>query len=191
MKNPRILIRRVEYFNRKIISMKSIIFRKIKLDTAIRKGVSYVAVPVHVSDLDSFNKMKTNSDFKANVSKIRNIKHHKKLFPIINLAVDQGFFDKELLLSDNLILTSDLKEALFIQYKNWKDVFIYISKYKFLPFEKIYLPGHGVQLRVSSISFEKMDQLEYQEFYEKCLDWISDVIGVSKEVLEHERLNYL
>ncbi len=92
----------------------------------------------------------------------RNIQHHKKLFALINLAVQNwpaGEIDKDTLLGAIKIKTGHCTEL---------------------------KTQSGVMQIPKSINFESMSQEEFNPFYEQAVTIIATVLKVSPQDLERE-----
>lgn len=93
----------------------------------------------------------------------RNIQHHRKLFALLNLAVDNWPEDQPTTV-----------EALLGAIKLSTGHYDSITTAK------------GTFRIPKSINFESMDQEEFNPFYDKAMEIISRVLGVDIETLEQE-----
>jgi hypothetical protein len=104
--------------------------------------------------------------FKAKISRPRNVDHHRKFFALLDIA----FNNQE-------------------RYKNPEHLRkVYTLKagfYEVVETDKgdVYLPD--------SISFAKMDQDEFQDFYNKFLDVVVKELGSDKELIENEVKSFM
>ena len=93
----------------------------------------------------------------------RNIRHHRKLFVLLQLVVDatDHFSSKETLLDSLKVATG--------HYRNWK-------------------VGGREYLQPTSISFSAMDQDAFEAFYSSAVDMIVNYIlpGIDREDLERD-----
>jgi hypothetical protein len=93
----------------------------------------------------------------------RNIQHHRKLFALLNLAVDNWPEDQPTTV-----------EALLGAIK------LSTGHYETITTAK------GTYRIPKSINFESLDQSAFEPFYEKAVTIISTVLGVDVETLEQE-----
>jgi hypothetical protein len=157
--------------------------RKIKLDFQAYEKLKgqFVAVPKYDDDYAEFGKI--NGDFKCKVSQSRNYENHKYLFRVIEKCIENGIVER---LIDKGIISYRVYSSLFMIYKTDTEVILYLLKWFLLPLiEKVLPNGIGVK-EVQSISFEKMDNIDFLSFRAKCINWLSDVIGVESSKLMEE-----
>lgn len=154
---------------------RKIIFLKLPIYEAVKQGIVNVAVPMTSKDIDIYNKL--GSPFRASITKSRNLMHHRKFFACMGVFVDNGILDK-------FPMESSVLESLRNRFKDDVYTLVYILKYLYLPLEVEILPNGKQIERVSSISFDEMDQDKFTEFYNKCLDYCCSVIEISREQLE-------
>lgn len=93
----------------------------------------------------------------------RNINHHRKLFALLNLAVENWPYDDP-------ISTDALLGVLKISAGHFEAV----------------QTKDGISKIPKSIAFERMSQDEFDPFYKHAIDIISRVLGVDIETLEQE-----
>jgi hypothetical protein len=151
---------------------KKIIFVKVNVNEAFKNGIVNVAVPMAGEDIEVFNKL--SSPFRANITKSRNILHHRKFFAICKMMIDNAILDK-------IEIKPIVLEHLKLRFKNDCYVLVYILKWLFIPLEKKIMPDGRVFEDVSSISFDEMDQESFQSFYSKCVEYFCDVLDVTEE----------
>lgn len=132
-------------------------------------------IPLYDSDMEQKRRLKIGSDVEVDIKKARNYEFHKKFFALIRLAFDN--------LNENLqrelgIYTED---DLLIRLK------IDLKLYKVVRYENL-----GC-LALDSISFEKMDQFEFENFYRRAVNQIINVYlkGVIYPQLEEELYRFL
>lgn len=132
-------------------------------------------IPLYDSDMEQKRKLKIGSDVEVDIKKARNYKFHKRFFALLGLTFDN--------LNENLqkelgIYTED---DLLIRLK------IDLNHYKVVRYENL-----GC-IALDSISFEKMDQYEFEEFYKRAANQIINVYlkGVTYPQLEEELYRFL
>ena len=104
--------------------------------------------PAYNSDYELAKKLTLNEPFEFEYKKPRNYKFHKKFFALLNLVFEnQEQYSNLNHLRQDLIIEAGFYE---IRY-NFQAVEIYEPK---------------------SISFSKMDEVEFNELYSKCIDVI-------------------
>ena len=117
---------------------------------------------------EALKKWKQGDILRAEVSKPRNIGHHKKFFSLLNIVVDN---------QERFRNTSELLDAIKFELGH-------IDTRRKMNGEFFQVP--------KSISFAKMNQLEFDKFYSKAIDVILLHVlpGVDKSDLEQEVLGY-
>lgn len=93
----------------------------------------------------------------------RNIQHHRKLFALLNLAVDNWPGDEP-------ITVEGLLGAIKLSVGHYETVVTAKGEYR--------IP--------KSINFESMDQEQFTPFYDRAIEIISRVLGVDISTLEQE-----
>ncbi len=114
-------------------------------------------IPAYDSDYENAKKITINEPFEYEYKKPRNYKFHKKFFALLNLVYDnqERYVNIEHLRHD-LIIEAGYYE---IRY-NFQGVEVYVPK---------------------SISFSKMDEIEFNELYSKCIDVIIEYFNFNKQ----------
>ena len=123
--------------------------------------------------------------FSATVRRPRNYEHHKKLFAIIGIAVEQGVLDRDLEYQ-GLVCNWYAINAIRLKYKDDVYSLLYILKYYLLPLESVMLPDGTETHTVSSIKFEAMEQSQFEKFYTQAVSLMAGWLGISEEVLNGE-----
>jgi hypothetical protein len=119
--------------------------------------------PCTPNSIDAFEGTKKGITALLSYWKPRNIKHHRKLFALLNLVVSSGGWDYDL---DTLLH--------FVKLKSGYVSLVYVPQIK----EYIQVP--------KSISFASMPQDEFNVFYDKALNCCADLLGVSRHELDLE-----
>ncbi len=119
-------------------------------------------------DRDYLQKYKNGAMFTVAFSKApRNLKHHRKLFAILRLVVDN---------CDDFDTVEDLLRAV---------------KYELDYVYKISLLNGEHRLVTDSINFDKMDQGEFEDFYDQAVVALAKHLGVCVTELEMNSNRYL
>lgn len=125
-------------------------------------------VPVYNSDAEALKdcKLKEGKEYEVEIKRKRNYEFHKKYFSLLNLCFDnQEHFDN----------IDDLRD-----YLTCKSGF-YI---------KIPTPD-GEMIKPKSISFSKMDDIEFDRLYQRTIDIVCKLIDVSRQDLLEEIVSYM
>lgn len=131
--------------------------------------------PKYDSDREEFKKLKRNSEVVAEIKKGRNIEFHKKYFALLKLTYDN--FPEWLEDTLNVHSIEDLRTRIKI------DLGLYeVSHY-----------GNQSIIIPKSIAFDKMDETEFEKFYNMSVNHIlkNYLKGVSNEQIEEEIWKFL
>lgn len=119
------------------------------------------------SDYESFKKIPLNEIIEIEYKKQRNIKFHRKLFSLLNLAYsNQNIFDNLEDMRYCLMLECNLSE-------------IKVNK----------LTGEIFKVP-KSLQFNKMDEIEFNEVYNTIKQYICEWLGVTNEQINEEIEQY-
>lgn len=124
-------------------------------------------MPAFESDQDILRKFKTGETFEVDIKKSRNIKFHKKFFSLLNLGFDNsksGITD-----FDNYRAYATMKSGYYVIVKT--------------PDGSFAVP--------KSISFSKMDELEFGDLYKNLITFVIKDTGANEEDIEKNIINYL
>ncbi|AXF52408.1 MAG: protein of unknown function DUF1367 [Caudoviricetes sp.] len=131
------------------------------------KNLNGTLKPAYDSDYESFKKIPLNEIIEIEYKKQRNIKFHRKLFSLLNLAYsNQNIFDNLEDMRYCLMLECNLSE-------------IKVNK---LTGEMFKIP--------KSLQFNKMDEIEFNEVYNTLKQYICDWLGVTNEQINEEIEQY-
>lgn len=131
------------------------------------KNLNGTLKPAYDSDYESFKKIPLNEIIEIEYKKQRNIKFHRKLFSLLNLAYsNQNIFDNLEDMRYCLMLECNLSE-------------IKVNK---LTGEMFKIP--------KSLQFNKMDELEFNEVYNTLKQYICEWLGVTNEQINEEIEQY-
>jgi len=122
---------------------------------------------IYGSDIEKVSYIKSGQQVWCQLTKSRNLKHHKKFFAIVNCAFEsQSKFENV----DNFLSALKFEIGHYEIGRNFK--------------------GDKIPL-LKSISFAKMDQLEFEKFYCSALQILSKFIGCTVEELENNSGDYI
>jgi len=120
-----------------------------------------------VDDCKAYNLLKVGEQTELDIKTPRNIRFHNKFFALINLAfVNQELYVKQDDLREDLIIAA----GFYTTRKN------HISE--------------AVKLVADSISFAKMDDIEFGEVYNRVLDQVWSMLGGEKQDIIDELLRF-
>ena len=131
------------------------------------KNLNGTLKPAYDSDYESFKKIPLNEIIEIEYKKQRNIKFHRKLFSLLNLAYsNQNIFDNLEDMRYCLMLECNLSE-------------IKVNK----------LTGEIFKVP-KSLQFAKMDEVEFNEVYNTLKQYICEWLGVTNEQINEEIEQY-
>ena len=137
------------------------------------KNTASGLVPIYDDDFDEKKKLKIGQVYEVSIKLVRNYEFHKKYFALINYAWEY------------------LTEPQMEFYKN-KEVFRKIIEVVAGHCEKWYSPALKDWVEIpKSISFDKMDNAEFQDLYARVLDVIIISLKIDKEEFERNVANFL
>jgi len=125
-------------------------------------------IPVYNSDLEALKsaKLKENDIYEVDIKRKRNYEFHKKYFALVNLCFDN---------QETFTEFEDLRNYLTMKAG-------YVKKIE---------TGTGQMILPLSISFAKMDNIEFEQLYQKTIDVICKFIDVDEKGIMSEIINYL
>lgn len=122
--------------------------------------------PIYDFDEEKYGLIKNGEIIKAKITKARNIKFHGLFWSLIELVfVNQ----KKYKTKEDLLIEVKLKTGCYNEHITLE------GEIKFIP---------------KSISFEKMDDLEFRDFYNKTLNILGELLNVDSEKLRLEVERY-
>lgn len=126
------------------------------------------------SDAEIVRKIPEGETIKAKFVKSRNVKHHRKFFALLQIVAD------------------NLPESMPAQYENTTFLLDEI-KYQLGHVEIHHTLGGKVEHKPKSISFGKMDQVEFDEFYNRAVDVVLKYFlkEMTAEDINEEVMNFL
>lgn len=128
-------------------------------------------VPLHDSDLDLKKRLRVGSVVRCKVSNPRNYEHHKKFFALVRLTFD------------NLPLP-------LVEKWNIRNEYDMLRRFKRdLGYFTNTINEYGEhEIEYLSISFVAMEQHEFEQFYNQCIDLV--LLGIDKQDLITEIENF-
>lgn len=126
------------------------------------KTLSGNIIPAYEQDKERLKKFKAGEPFMADVTKPRNLKFHRKFFGLLNLVLENQEIYKHI---------EDLRRDITIEAGYF--------------YHRTTMLGEVVK-EPKSISFAAMDDAEFSEFYDKCINVIIQHFSFDKESLIEE-----
>lgn len=137
------------------------------------KNTASGLIPIYDDDFDEKKKLKIGQVYEVSIKLVRNYEFHKKYFALINCAWEY------------------LTEPQMEFYKN-KEIFRKIIEVVAGHCEKWYSPTLKEWVEIpKSISFDKMDNAEFQDLYSRVLDVIIISLKIDREEFERNITNFL
>lgn len=109
-------------------------------------------VPMYDSDYDEKKKLRVGENVLCDISKPRNYEFHKKFFALIRLVLDN--LPEHISDTFNIYSEEDMLDALKVDLGLYNIVYV----------------GGKQLVKVGSISFAKMDNTEFERFYNRSID---------------------
>lgn len=131
-------------------------------------------VPNYDDDYDKKLKLKIGHTYEVDIKEARNYEFHQKFFALINCSWEylnesqQKYFKNKEVFRKSMILSAGFCNVFFnLKTKSWTE-------------------------SPKSISFRKMDELEFSELYERVKDVIFEIIlqNVSEEEFTNNLINF-
>lgn len=109
-------------------------------------------IPMYDSDYDEKKKLRVGENVLCDISKPRNYEFHKKFFALIRLVFDN--LPEHIADTFNIYSEEDMLDALKVDLGLYNIVYV----------------GGKQLVKVGSISFAKMDNTEFERFYNRSID---------------------
>jgi len=137
-------------------------------------------LPAYDSDKEYYDKIGLGELREYETKKNRILGHHRKFFALLRLTLHNIPEERE-------------KEAFDVgfSFKTEEDVLYYLKLKLGLYKERMLLKSGRIAVEVDSISFSRMKQDEFQDFYSKSIDVIINLLGAEKEFIEKELINFM
>lgn len=134
----------------------------------IVKKTSTGLIPVYNSDYEALKdcRLKIGEEYEVEIKKKRNYEFHKKFFALLNLCFENQVVFETL---DDLRYYVIMKSG-------------YVKKVE---------TGSGIMHIPKSISFAKMDEIEFNKLYQNSIQVVCDLLGISEGDLLDEILNFM
>lgn len=123
-------------------------------------------VPLYPSDYDQKRKLKLGQDYELEIKNPRNVGFHRKFFALLNIGHENSSLD--------------------MPFETYRKYMLVKAGY-FTPYQT----PKGIYYDPHSISFTNMSQDEFEEVYSRVLDKVIEEIGVTKEDVEKQLINFL
>jgi hypothetical protein len=156
---------------------------KIALVKVLRTEIPFktVLIPVDEEDIKTFKNVKVGQVLYCKIQSNRSYERHKFLFRVFVVAIDNGILEK-------MVTKGIISQAILDYYmqtmKNETDVILFLSKWFLLPLEKAFFPDGKDGLKVSSISFEAMSEIDFLDFRDnKLVPWVADILEIDQQLL--------
>ena len=121
-------------------------------------------IPVSKTEYDKLQecRLKIGETYQIDIKKPRNVKFHRKFFVLINLCFEN---------QENYNNIDHLRHDLIVEAGFYEKVF----------------DLNGIEtLRARSMSFAKMDDIEFKELYNRVADVVCRFLSISNEVLAEQ-----
>lgn len=128
--------------------------------------------PVYKTDIDTWNKIPENKIYAMRYKRDRNAKHHRKLFAIANLIIQNSPEDS---MWNN--------KTAYLLIKSTEMELGYVE-------EVLHMNGE-ITFEPQSINFESWGQDEFERFYEDAITYWCSHFGYERDVLENNYEEYL
>lgn len=123
-------------------------------------------VPLYPSDFDDKRKLRLGETYQVEVTNPRNVGFHKKFFAMLNVGHENTSLDMPFETYRKYMI---VKAGFFTAYQTPK----------------------GIYYDPNSISFASMSQDEFQEVYSRVLDKVIEDVGLEREDLEKQLINFM
>ena len=123
-------------------------------------------VPLYPSDFDDKRKLRLGETYQVEVTNPRNVGFHKKFFAMLNVGHENTSLDMPFETYRKYMI---VKAGFFTAYQTPK----------------------GVYYDPNSISFASMSQDEFQEVYSRVLDKVIEDVGLDREDVERQLINFM
>ena len=123
-------------------------------------------VPLFPADFDEKRKLKLGEDYQVEVTNPRNVGYHRRFFAMLNVGHENTSLDMPF---DTYRKYMIVKAGFFTAYQTPK----------------------GVYYDPNSISFASMSQDEFEEVYSRVLDKVIEDVGLGREDVERQLINFM
>ena len=123
-------------------------------------------VPLYNSDYEEKKKLKLGEVYEADIKHPRNYEFLKKFMALINIGV----------INSKMNLPFDVYRKIMIMRAGY-----FIA----------YQTDRGIHYEPESISFSSMDETKFQEVYSRVLDKVIEDVGLEREDVERQLINFM
>ncbi len=125
--------------------------------------------PVYLSDYDNLktSKLKHGEEYEVEIKKKRNYKFHKKFMALINICHEN--------------------QEKFTEFDDTREYITIKCGFK----RKVIMPNGYVHIKAKSISFANMDEIEFEQLYQKAILEVCNFLKIKKGELLDEILNFM
>lgn len=123
-------------------------------------------VPLYPADFDEKRKLKLGEDYQVEVTNPRNVGYHRRFFAMLNVGHENTSLDMPF---DTYRKYMIVKAGFFTAYQTPK----------------------GIYYDPNSISFASMSQDEFEEVYSRVLDKVIEDVGLEREDVERQLINFM
>lgn len=123
-------------------------------------------VPLFPADFDEKRKLKLGEDYQVEVTNPRNVGYHRRFFAMLNVGHENTSLDMPF---DTYRKYMIVKAGFFTAYQTPK----------------------GIYYDPNSISFASMSQDEFEEVYSRVLDKVIEDVGLEREDVERQLINFM
>lgn len=139
------------------------------MEITLIKNLNGYFIPAYDSDKEIANKIKVGDPITGKFRKLRNYEFHKKYFALLNLAFSN---------QENFKVFEDFRKEVIKRAGYYKEVVNFKGNVDYIPL---------------SISFAKMDEIEFQNLYNKTIDVIIMYVlkDNTKQEIEEQIINFM
>lgn len=130
------------------------------------KNTLHGLIPLYPSDMDEKRKLKLGYDYQCEITNPRNIGFHKKFFAMLNVGYENTSLDMPFETYRRYMI---VKAGYFTAYQTPK----------------------GIYYDPDSISFANKSQDQMEEIYSRVLDKVIEDVGLDKESVEKQLINFM
>jgi hypothetical protein len=123
-------------------------------------------IPLYPADQDERRKLKIGKEYEVEIKHPRNYQFHKKFFALLNMCFEN--YETEMP---------------FDTFRRWL-----IMRAGFV---NIYTTDKGTFYDAQSIAFGSMDEQQFQEVYNKVLDVVIKLLGITEEDVMDNLINFM
>ena len=136
------------------------------MEVYLTKNANGLLIPTYDSDHESCKKIAFGETVKAEITKPRNIGFHRKFFALLNMAFNN---------QDEYDTFEDFRAVMIMKAGFFKQI----------------ATDRGLVYFPKSISFAKMDELEFGDLYSKMIDVVIKILSITEENIEQEIINFM